>query len=212
MRSNHLLLFSRAYPGFTGLWLFDNATNHSAFGDDALVAARVQLAPGGKQPWMKDGQFGNPPQRQAMNFQEDHPFFPGQPKGAKVILQEPGLWREGLRLACAAKAECNVGSSCRARSILAAQPDFAGQRSAIEEYLVSKGQLVLYFPKFHCELNWIEMFWGACKRHARDKCTFDIRGLAQADAARRRRDSEDFQAKRHNKKKKKKKMPLWAIG
>ncbi|KAA8893425.1 hypothetical protein FN846DRAFT_529170 [Sphaerosporella brunnea] len=36
---------------------------------------------------------------------------------------------------------------------LSAQPDFKGQRSRIEEVVEDAGHLVMFYPKFHCELN-----------------------------------------------------------
>ena len=41
-------IFMREFPGCVGLWLFDNSTNHGAYSDDALVASKVQMFPGGK--------------------------------------------------------------------------------------------------------------------------------------------------------------------
>ncbi|KAH7903820.1 hypothetical protein BJ138DRAFT_1020013, partial [Hygrophoropsis aurantiaca] len=37
------------------------------------------------------------------------------------------------------------------------------------------GHLSIFLPKFHCELNFIEFFWGQVKEYLRDNCdyTFD---------------------------------------
>ena len=39
------------------------------------------------------------------------------------------------------------------------------------------GHAVLFYPKFHCELNWIEYYWGQVKRYTRDNCEYNYEGL-----------------------------------
>ena len=36
--------------------------------------------------------------------------------------------------------------------------------------------LIDYYPKYHCEFNYIEMFWGAAKAWCRANCTFNLDG------------------------------------
>lgn len=79
-------IFKRQFPGCTGLWLFDNSANHGAYSEDALVASRVQMNPGGKQSRMHDGFFGNPSRTQSMCFPHDSARHPGEAKGARTIL------------------------------------------------------------------------------------------------------------------------------
>ena len=64
---------------------------------------------------------------------------------------------------------------CCARRLLSAQPDFQAQKSDIEETIEMKSYLVLYYPKFHCELNHIEYFWSHSKRYARENCNYHTR-------------------------------------
>lgn len=74
-----------------------------------------------------------------------------------MILQERGLWDSSLKLTCKDKSKCNC--NCCARSILSSQDDFKNQGSLLEELLESQDQIVWFYPKFHCELNWIERDW-----------------------------------------------------
>ena len=39
--------------------------------------------------------------------------------------------------------------------------------------------LCLFLPKFHCELNWIERYWGAAKKYARKHCTYSLTALRE---------------------------------
>ena len=59
------------------------------------------------------------------------------------------------------------------------QPDFIAQQCEIEEKIegLSNHYRVLYYPKFHCELNHIEYFWCHSKRYARESCDYTINGL-----------------------------------
>jgi len=38
----------------------------------------------------------------------------------------------------------------------------------------------MFLPKFHCELNWIERYWGATKDYLRKHCTYSLPGLRSA--------------------------------
>lgn len=143
-------IFKKQFPTCTGVCLFDNSTNHGAFAADALVATHIGMNPGGKQPKMRDGYIGTPCREQTMCHPPDHDKFPGCAKGARTILQERGLWRNGLLLTCNNKTTGNKEhlskGDCCAHSILKNQPDLKAQKSQIEEYLVSQGQLVLFYP------------------------------------------------------------------
>ena len=47
------------------------------------------------------------------------------------------------------------------------------------EEIERRGHKALFYPKFHCELNFIEYYWGAAKRYARDNCLYTFKGLKQ---------------------------------
>ena len=73
----------------------------------------------------------------------------------KIILEERGLWPvdQDLKAQCP-NFQCPQGlSNCCASQLLFSQPDFANQKSELEEIAESHGHSVIYYPKFHCELN-----------------------------------------------------------
>ncbi|RPA79191.1 hypothetical protein BJ508DRAFT_363381 [Ascobolus immersus RN42] len=143
------------YPDCELVFLFDNATNHSCFAPDALNVTEMNLNPGGKQPMMRllSG-------------------FPLPPRKCNLCLQ---LRRH---------QDDDTISGCCARGILRLQEDFKRQQGILQETLTTgpdgqggRGHTVIFYPKFHCELNWIEYYWGAAKRYTRDNCEYSIEGL-----------------------------------
>ena len=68
-------------------------------------------------------------------------------------------------------------SHCCLDRVIELQPDFVAQRSRLEEDLSSLGHYPIFLPKFHCELNHIEMFWGSAKLFARSQCDYSLAGL-----------------------------------
>ena len=173
--------FEKAHgPGYQALFMIDNSQGHSAYSKDALLSSRMNLNPGGKQAKMRDGWFLQDGQKviQPMSFPVDHPQFPGQPKGMKWVLQERGLWISSLKMKC--RDKCLVGSiGCCAKKLLEIQPDFREQHSLVQEVIESAGHLCIFLPKFHCELNFIEYFWGAIKKYLRDHCDYTFKTLQE---------------------------------
>jgi hypothetical protein len=51
----------------------------------------------------------------------------------------------------------------RLLKILYNQEDFKQQKSLLREFYEDTGHLCLYYPKFHCELNFTEQYWGNAK-------------------------------------------------
>ena len=88
-------------------------------------------------------------------------------KGMAVILQECGLIEElQLKAHCNAKFDCpdKGQTNCCCCCVLYNQPDFVQVESLLETYCRSCGVDVIFLPKFHCELNFIEQCWGYVKR------------------------------------------------
>lgn len=159
-------LFERIYPTAQALFMFDNATTHQKRATDSLSALHMPKSckiwrPG--QPLMRDAILPNGAP-QPLYWPVTHQEFPGHFKGMEQILKERGLWRSGLKAQCTTRfADCEDRTNCCCRRILYNQPDFVNQKSSLEELVESKGHLCDFYPKFHCELNFIEQYWGASK-------------------------------------------------
>ena len=85
----------------------------------------------------------------------------------KIILQEWGLILSMSKL----HAECkkfncptNQEVRCCLRHMLYNQPDFHEVKSHLEIICEARGYEVIFLPKFHCKLNFIEQCWGYAKR------------------------------------------------
>ena len=87
------------------------------------------------------------------------------------------LWSPNLRLDC--RGKCLNNAQCCARSLLRNQPDFKKQKGLLEETIVAAGHKIIFYPKFHCELNFIENFWGEAKRHAHNNWDLSWKGLVE---------------------------------
>ena len=65
------------------------------------------------------------------------------------------------------------------QGILEAQPDFQEQHLFVQEVIEAAGHLCIFLPKFHCELNFIEYFWGALKKYLRDHYDYTFKTLQE---------------------------------
>lgn len=54
--------------------------------------------------------------------------------------------------------------TCCMRRVLSLQPDFVAEKPLLQVIIEKAGHKCLFLPKFHCELNPIEMVWGQAKR------------------------------------------------
>ena len=53
--------------------------------------------------------------------------------------------------------------------ILFNQPDFVSRKRKLEEIIEKRGHICDFYPKFHCEPNFIEQYWGAAKYEYQSK-------------------------------------------
>jgi hypothetical protein len=103
---------------------------------------------------------------QVFYFPDDHDnkTIRGWFKGMEQIIKERGLWPDaGLKAQCL-NFRCPPGQTdCCCRRLLFSQPDFTDQKPQVQELVESRGHLCDFYPKYHCELNFIEQYWGAAK-------------------------------------------------
>lgn len=186
-------ILAKNYPHEDHVLIFDNAPTHLKRADDALVARRMPKGPSktwGVSKICRDsnnniilGANGKPMKEtvcmgagclpdgtsQPLYFPEGHEKA-GWFKGMAQVLIERG-YANASRL----KTECKDfkcpanRTDCCCRRLLYTQPDFTHVESLLETTCRSRGFDVIFLPKFHCELNFIEQCWGYAKRIYRMK-------------------------------------------
>ena len=167
---NAIDIFESRTNGFaTGLFLFDNTPSHQRRVPDARSARKMPKGPHmtwchhKDGPRMQPGNFGADNTPQDFYFTDNHPTMPGWFKGMEIIIRERGLWpQKGLNAQCEG-FKCVAGKTNCCCRLLFSQPDFENQKSHLEEYITSRGHICDFYPKYHCELNFIEQYWGAAK-------------------------------------------------
>ena len=194
---NVMDILQRHYPSENNVVVFDNATTHLKWVDNALSARKMPkntpmhgcnwgvavavlngngklvFDPNGKAQCqtvcMGDATFADGG-LQCLYFHEDHPVSPGIFKGMAIILEEHGYSASNLWVECKGfKCPQNATSCCCLR-MLYNEPDFSEVESLLETTCKARGFQVLFLPKFHCELNFIEQCWGYSKRTYRQYC------------------------------------------
>src|SRR6266540_2049834 len=176
-------IFEVLYPDCVAVFAFDNSSNHAAFSKDALVASQMNLNSGSKQPIMRNTYFGPNNQLQSIVFPITHydKKLRGKSKEIKQVLIECEKWPSGgLVLECNKCKEKNQDASetsCCARRVISLESDFLAQKGAIKELIENAGYKCIFFPKFHCELNFIERYWGVAKRYSCENCDYSWEGL-----------------------------------
>jgi len=114
------------------VFLFDHSSGHCAYAEDALLAHKMNVNDGGKQPFLRDTMWDGRLQRMVT---ED-----GKQKGMKTVLQERGVNVKGLHKDEMVK-------------ILEEMRDFKFQKSKVEELVLNSGHRAMFIPKFHCEIE-----------------------------------------------------------
>jgi hypothetical protein len=67
--------------------------------------------------------------------------------------------KSGGSKGCQAEDNIWLATGCCAWEVLANEPDFQAQRGQLAEELEKLNEHMIFYPKFHLELNFIERFW-----------------------------------------------------
>jgi hypothetical protein len=78
----------------------------------------------------------------------------------------------------AMQQRCNNNQTdCGAKRILDQQPNFQAQKSLVQETIKGMGYICMFLPKYHCEINFIEYFWGTVKHYLQEHCDYSFATL-----------------------------------
>jgi hypothetical protein len=150
-------IFEEAHPNCVALFVFDHSSAHASLGPDALHAFDMNKSNGGKMRKQKDTvipmtnltlECRGKAQRMTTEA--------GEPKGLQQTLEERGFDVRGMRVKCSPVCPFENNDCCMAR-LLSKQDDFRNQISLLEEKIHARSHICVFLPKFHCELNPIEM-------------------------------------------------------
>ncbi|RPB03246.1 hypothetical protein L873DRAFT_1787065 [Choiromyces venosus 120613-1] len=177
IRNKAISAFEAEFPGCQALFLFDNAKNHCKYVENALRVSKMNMADSGKHARPIHTTYVLDKSHPDGGYYQSIVQNDGTPKGLKSVLTEWGLWLIGggqFLTQCGTKTmaenltpnpKCLKGSTCCAPVLHALQPDFKAPKGEIKEVIEVAGYLVLFYLPFHCEINFIEYFWGAAKQY-----------------------------------------------
>ena len=150
------------YPkssGWRHVWVFDHSSCHAAMADDALDVNHMNVKPGGKQRIMRDTEYDGRVQKMYTTVRGEKIA-----KGMRMVLEERGVSTAGK-------------NADWMRKELASHPDFKNEKNMVERFLVGKGHICVFLPKFHPELNPIERVWAQLKRYTKGHSKYTLPSL-----------------------------------
>ncbi|KAE9403387.1 hypothetical protein BT96DRAFT_1080533 [Gymnopus androsaceus JB14] len=174
-------IFEEAHPDCQGLFIFDQSSAHASLGPDALHAWTMNKSDGGKQCKQRDTVIPESnPYPELCGKPQKMTLPNGDAKGMQRVLEERGFDVRKMHAKCTPVCPMENNDCCMA-CLLSKQEDFANQSSMLETLITEAGHYCIFLPKFHCELNLIEMYWGWVKYRFREipKKTFqDAKDMA----------------------------------
>ncbi|KAG1761234.1 hypothetical protein EDD22DRAFT_980306 [Suillus occidentalis] len=182
MASNAMDILEHHFLDEDHVIVFNNATTYLKRADDALSAHKIPQFPPrhGKEwdgsNWTNNGQPTN--WGVEVNVVDENGKFIHKPSGEikkkKVKMCDATFadsspqslyYPEGHQLAGHADvSKCKKGvECCCCQRMLFNEPNFMNVKSLLKIACKARGFQAIFFPKFHCELNFIEQCWGYSK-------------------------------------------------
>ncbi|OCH88550.1 hypothetical protein OBBRIDRAFT_813579 [Obba rivulosa] len=159
---NAITILKQHFSEDDHILIFDNARTHVKRADDALSARKMPkfISKEGSNWGVKvTTQDSNGKILYGSNGK------PLKEQGMAVILQERGFHGIAKKNAECKGFKCPPGATdCCCRRFLFNQPDFMDVDSLLETTCQAYGIPVIFLPKFHCEINFIEQCWGYAKQ------------------------------------------------
>jgi hypothetical protein len=123
------------YPAdkYVAVLILDHSSGHRAKAEDARNVQNMNVNPGGKQSFIRDGWYTKNGRRKVQKIGK---------RGMRAVLEERGLVHKAEKINADGLAE-----------LLSIQPDFLEERPEVEIDAQNRGHFVLWNPKFHAELN-----------------------------------------------------------
>src|SRR5260370_18625507 len=152
-------IFKETHLDYIGLFAFDQSSVHASLGPDVLHVFDMNKGNRGKQQKQKVTiipmnnpypEFYGKPQKMTMDT--------GETNGIQQMLEECGFDVCGMHVKCSPVCPFENSDCCMA-CLLSKQDDFCQQISLLKQKITSRGHLCIFLPKFHCELNPIEMVY-----------------------------------------------------
>ena len=157
-----MAIFEEAHPKCVALFLFDHLSAHTSLGPDALHAFDINKSNGGKQRKQKDTVIPmNNPSVECCGKPQKMTTKADVPKGLQQMLKEWGFDVHRMRMKCSPVCPFKNNNCCMAQ-LLSKQDNFRLQISLLEQKIHAHGHICVFLPKFHCELNPIEMVCLKC--------------------------------------------------
>ena len=91
-------------------------------------------------------------------------------------MTDPSFYYLALRQKDRFGCDLALNGECCATA-LQSQPDFKEQKGWLQELLEQAGHSVVFYPKFHCELNFMERFGCSAKYYTRENCGYSLNDL-----------------------------------